>query len=222
MASLLRDPLFEISGQAPPPSKDFYYFSVTKTNVIWRWWKISMRTVERFCKPGQVKESFQDFLDDTKLQSQVSVVFGRRILEYSKALCQGHYNYLELLPDSLMLWIISYLELEDVGRLSQTSLRFRQLCASEGFWEQAVRQRCFTVTAEVASLSSEVGWRNIFFTNKLQLQKLISRRRLKTEKQPDELVADPSAEEAGSPAEKPGTNQASGAQEQFNPALSVI
>uniref|UniRef100_A0A672JF37 F-box domain-containing protein n=1 Tax=Salarias fasciatus TaxID=181472 RepID=A0A672JF37_SALFA len=174
MASLLRDPLFEISGQGPPPSKNFYFFAVTKTNVIWRWWKISVRAVDRHAKPGEVKESLQDFLHDTKLQSEVSLVFGPHILEHSKALCQGRYNYLELLSDSFILCIISYLELEDVGRLSQTSLRFRKLCESEAFWEQAVRQRCCTVSAEVASLAAEVGWRNIFFTSKLQLQKLIT------------------------------------------------
>lgn len=46
-----------------------------------------------------------------------------------------------------------------------------------------MRKCCNTVSDEVASLALEVGWRRIFFTSKLQLQKLISRRRLKTEEQ---------------------------------------
>lgn len=33
MASLLTEPLFEISGRAPPPNKNFYHFSVTKSDV---------------------------------------------------------------------------------------------------------------------------------------------------------------------------------------------
>lgn len=33
MASLLTDPLFEISGVGRPPNKNFYYFSVTKKGV---------------------------------------------------------------------------------------------------------------------------------------------------------------------------------------------
>ncbi len=33
MASLLTDPLFEISGRAPPPIKNFYHFSLTKSGV---------------------------------------------------------------------------------------------------------------------------------------------------------------------------------------------
>ncbi|XP_051253551.1 F-box only protein 36b [Dicentrarchus labrax] len=217
MASLLTDPLFETSGRGPPPNKNFYYFAVTRSGVIWRWWKISLRAVDRYSKPGEMKESHQDFLDDTGLQSEVSMVFGRHILQYTKALCQGHYDYLEHLSDSLLLRIINYLELEDVGQLGRTSRRFRQLCGSEEFWEQAVRRRCNTVSAEVASLALEVGWRSIFFTSKLQLQKLISRRRLKTEEQQGEQVSDPDTETEESLDESIDSDQTSGCEEESHP-----
>ncbi|XP_056246806.1 F-box only protein 36b [Seriola aureovittata] len=219
MASLLTDPLFEISGRGPPPNKNFYHFTVTKSDVIWRWWKISLRTVDRYSKPGELRESHQDFLDDTLLQSEVSMVFGRRILLYTKALCQGHYDYLEHLSDSLLLRIINYLELEDVGQLGRTSRRFRQLCGSEEFWEQAVRRCCNTVSVEVASLALEVGWRSIFFTSKLHLQKLISRRRLKTEEQQEGQVSDPDKEAEESPDESSETNQMSISEEESHPGI---
>ncbi|XP_070774927.1 F-box only protein 36b [Enoplosus armatus] len=219
MASLLTDPLFEISGRGPPPNKNFYNFAVTKSDVIWRWWKISLRAVDRYSKPGELRESHQDFLDDTWLHSEVSMVFGRQILQYTKALCQGHYDYLEHLSDSLLLRIINYLELEDVGQLGRTSCRFRQLCGSEEFWEQAVRQRCNTVSAEVASLALEVGWRSIFFTSKLQLQKLISRRRLKTEEQQEGQVCDPDTKAEESPNESPETDQTPGSEEESHPGI---
>ncbi|XP_061777098.1 F-box only protein 36b [Nerophis ophidion] len=189
MASLLKDPLFETSGRGPSTNKNFYNFSITKSNVIWRWWLISPRAVYKLSKPGQLILTYEDFLDDSKLQRELSSVFGRGILQYAKALCQGHYDYLERLPDPLLLWIINHLELEDVGQLARTSHRFRQLCGSEEFWEQAVRRRCKTVSAEVPSLAQEVGWRNIFFTNKLQLQKLINRRRLRGDEQKAEVTA---------------------------------
>lgn len=57
----------------------------------------------------------------------VSMVFGCQILQYTKALCQGCYDYLEHLSDSLLLRVINYLELEDVGQLARTSRRFRQV-----------------------------------------------------------------------------------------------
>lgn len=53
----------------------------------------------------------------------------------------------------------------------------------------------------MASLALEVGWRSVFFTNKLQLQKLLSRRRPKAEEsQEDPLPAsDPKSESDESP-----------------------
>nr|XP_019958839.1 PREDICTED: F-box only protein 36 [Paralichthys olivaceus] len=194
MASLLPDPLLEICGQGPPPNKNFYYLTVTKSHVIWRWWTISARAVDRYAKPGELRDSHEEFLDNTRLQSEVRMVFGRQILQYTKGLCQGHYDYLEHLPDSLLLWIINYLELEDVGQLARTSRKFRQLCGSKEFWEQAVRRRCNTVSVDVESLALEEGWRNIFFTSKLQLQKKISRRRLKIEEQREGQVSGESSE----------------------------
>ncbi|KAM7379065.1 hypothetical protein PAMP_004639 [Pampus punctatissimus] len=217
MASLLTDPLFEISGRGPSPNKNFYHFAVTKSDVIWRWWKISLRTVDRYSKPGELRESHQDFLDDNWLQSEVSMVFGRRILQYTKALCEGHYDYLEHLSDSLLLRIINYLELEDVGQLGRTSRRFRQLCGSEEFWEQALRRRCNTVSAEVNSLALEMGWRSIFFTSKLQLQKMISRRRLRFEEQQEGLVSDPDTKAEESPGESSKNDQGSSSGEESHP-----
>nr|XP_057923030.1 F-box only protein 36-like [Doryrhamphus excisus]XP_057924112.1 F-box only protein 36-like [Doryrhamphus excisus] len=209
MASLLTDPLFEISGRGPSTNKNFYNFVVTKSNVIWRWWLISPRAVYRLSKPGQLILSYEDFLDDIKLQRELSVIFGTGTLQYAKALCQGQYDYLERLPDSLLLRIINYLELEDVGQLGRTSHRFRQLCGSEEFWEQAVRRRCKTVSAEVSSLAREVGWRNIFFTNKLQLQKLISRRRLRGDEQRAEGTPGKRSE-TSHPDQKPTGSKPSG------------
>lgn len=58
---------------------------------------------------------------------EVSSVFGPHILQHTKDLCQGRFNYLEHLCDSLLLRIINYLELEDVARLGRASQRFRQV-----------------------------------------------------------------------------------------------
>ncbi|KAG7277395.1 hypothetical protein CRUP_033350 [Coryphaenoides rupestris] len=167
MASLLREPLFEISGQGPPPNKDFYHLAVTRSDVIWRYWRISLRNECRNAKPGEQIQPHGDYLDDSRLHSsQVRLVFGPGVLTYTRGLCQGHYDYLERLPDPLLLRVLAYLELEEVGKLGQTSQRFRK-----------------TVPAEARPLAAEVGWRRLFFTSKLQLQKLISRRRRRQQQQ---------------------------------------
>ncbi|CAL8311497.1 unnamed protein product [Gadus morhua 'NCC'] len=186
MASLLKEPLFEISAQGPAPNKDFYQLSITKSDVIWRYWKISLRNASRNAKPGEQRESHQDYLEDTRLQSQVGLVFGQGIQAYTLALGRGCYDYLERLPDALLLRILAHLQLEEVGALGQTSHRFRKLCSSEAFWEQAVRGHWETVPAEVGSLGLELGWRRVFFTSKLQLQKLISRQRQQLREEEEE------------------------------------
>ncbi|CAL1579361.1 unnamed protein product [Knipowitschia caucasica] len=180
MASLVKEPLFETSGRAPGQNKTLYYLAITKTEVIWRWWKISLRAVDRNTRPGEEKQSHQEMLEDSSFQSEISTVFGRDILDYTKRLCQGHWNFLEHLPDPLLLRILGFLELEDVGQLLRTSRRFWKLCQSEQFWESAVRQRCSTLPDDVVSLSRGIGWRRIFFTNKIQLQLLLNRHRVKT------------------------------------------
>ncbi|XP_067275580.1 F-box only protein 36a [Pseudorasbora parva] len=163
MASLLDEILFETAGQGPPPSKDFYQFFMTQKEVIWRWWKISVRTEFRGTPPGEIKMFHHDFLNDSKFQEQLAVVFGHTILEYTLGLCQGHFDYLERLPDQLLFKILSYMSIQDVGRLSQTSNRFKKICNSEEIWKQTVLCHCDMITEDMEMLANAMGWKNIFF-----------------------------------------------------------
>ncbi|XP_062380855.1 F-box only protein 36b [Sardina pilchardus] len=181
MASLIGGTLFEISGQGPAPMKDYFHLQITKTEVIWRWWKISLRSEST--KPGEFRESHSDYLENSMLQSQVRVAFGTRIMQHTQALCEGHFDYLERLPERLLLRIMTYLNLEDIARLGQTSHAFRKLCVSNEFWEHTFRAHYNTVPEGVEMLASELGWKTVFFTSKLQLQMQISRRRQMTEEE---------------------------------------
>uniref|UniRef100_UPI00398E4245 F-box only protein 36a isoform X1 n=1 Tax=Pristiophorus japonicus TaxID=55135 RepID=UPI00398E4245 len=189
MASLLRGIIFEISAQAPAPSKDYHHLLVTDSKVIWRWWKISLRSEFRNMKPWEQNSSYQDFLDDLNLQVHISVIFGNEILKYICNLCQHRFDYLERLPKGLLMYIISFLELEDIARLSQTSRQFEKACNSDELWAHIVSRYCDTITQEMRELSVEVGWKEIFFTNKLQLQKKIRRRRQRFAEDADDMMA---------------------------------
>ncbi|XP_057161430.1 F-box only protein 36 isoform X5 [Ursus arctos] len=79
MASWLPETLFEIVGQGPAPSKDYYQLLVTRSQVIFRWWKISLRSEYRSTKPGEAKESHEEFLDNSHLQ-ELSVLSPRYVL----------------------------------------------------------------------------------------------------------------------------------------------
>ncbi|GCC17507.1 F-box only protein 36-like [Chiloscyllium punctatum] len=179
MASLLKGTLFEIRAQAPAPSKDYHQLLVTDSEVIWRWWKISFRSEFRNVHPGEQVNSHQDFLDNYTLQVHIGVIFGNEVLKYVCNLCQHHFDYLDRIPNGLLMYIILFLDLEDIARLSQTSRKFEKVCNSDELWERLVSRYCDTITPEMQALASEVGWKEIFFTNKLQLQKKIRRRRQK-------------------------------------------
>ncbi|XP_004674839.1 PREDICTED: F-box only protein 36 [Condylura cristata] len=178
MASWLPETLFEIVGQGPAPSKDYYQLLVTKSQVTFRWWKISLRSEYRSTKPGEVRETHEDFLENANLQVQVALIFGGRILEYISNLCKGKFDYLERLSDTLLLRIIAYLDLEDIARLSQTSRRFAKLCMSDTLWEQIVQLACDNITSDMRALAMDIGWRQMFFTSKLQLRRQL---RLRTQ-----------------------------------------
>ncbi|XP_012497953.1 PREDICTED: F-box only protein 36 [Propithecus coquereli] len=179
MASWLPETLFEIVGQGPAPSKDYYQLLVTRSQVIFRWWKISLRSEYRSTKPGELKETHEDFLENSNLQVQIAIIFGARIVDYVFNLCEGKFDFLERLSDNLLLNIISYLDLEDIARLSQTSRRFAKLCMSDKLWEQIVQLACDTITPDMRALAEDMGWRQMFFTNKLQLQRQLRKRKQK-------------------------------------------
>ncbi|XP_077204935.1 F-box only protein 36 [Paroedura picta] len=181
MASLLPDILFEVRAQAPAPSKDFYQLLVNRTEVVFRWWKISLRSEFREARPGEFKESHDDFLDDPSLQIQIAYIFGPGTLDHILNLCQGKFDFLARLPDPLLLCIVAYLDLEDISRLAQVSHRFERLCNSDDLWEMIVQNLCGQITEEMTKLAREIGWKQFFFTNKLQLQLQLRRRRQKEE-----------------------------------------
>ncbi|KAL3057016.1 hypothetical protein OYC64_007490 [Pagothenia borchgrevinki] len=164
MASLLGDHLFQFSDQGPPPSKDFFQLIVSRNEVILTSWTISVRLGCRGAAPKQQKISHHDFLHQKKLQREVKALFGDRILEHTKLLCQGKFDYLERLTDDILLKILANLELKDTTQLAQVSQRFREICDSEKFWEQTVRNGCADFTRDMEGIAGAMGWRKMFFT----------------------------------------------------------
>ncbi|XP_054884787.1 F-box only protein 36a isoform X1 [Poeciliopsis prolifica] len=164
MASLLGEKLFEISGQGPAPSKDFYNFVITRNEVKLTVWTISLRRDSIFRAPKQVKSTFANFLQDKRLQEDISNVFGEKILVYSLSLCQGHYDYLDRIPEDLLLRIISFLQLKERFVLAQVSKRFKMLCNSEKFWEMLVKNDCPDYQPNMEDLAKALGWKLAYFT----------------------------------------------------------
>ncbi|XP_066474943.1 F-box only protein 36-like [Tiliqua scincoides] len=139
MTSLLQEKLCEIQTQAPPPSKDVHHLTVTKNEVLWKSWKISFRPRQEWTFPREVKKLHKDFLLDEQLHKQLQNIFGKTTLDYILNLCQGHYDFLVRMPDSLIIRILSFLNTDDIRQFSKTCKRFQQLCNTEEFWERMKR-----------------------------------------------------------------------------------
>ncbi|XP_001187528.1 F-box only protein 36-like [Strongylocentrotus purpuratus] len=191
MASLLPKDgvLLDITGQAPAPSKNFNEFKITTSEVIWRTWVITLRNDAKRLSPGATVEPLEDFQYDDRMQFDVGNVFGQGTLDYATLLSQGVFDYIMRVPQPLMLYMLSFLELEDIARMSQTCKAFYELCGAEALWEQIYETHCgTTVTDEMKSLAEEMGWKKMFFTNKLQLQVKL-RRHTQRIKSPDPSAA---------------------------------
>ncbi|XP_002132035.2 F-box only protein 36-like [Ciona intestinalis] len=173
MKSLFKNgELINVSEQAPSPSKDFVNLIVTMKEVIWRYWKINPQCLKSDVSiaPSENRQSHEDFPHDLDMHSEVKRVFGANMLVYVKQLCLGHFDYFVRLSNPLQILIMSYMELEDIASLSQTNKHFHELCNSEQLWEHIVESHCDTITPEMKLFAGEVGWKHVFFTNKLQLR----------------------------------------------------
>ncbi|KAL4647056.1 F-box only protein 36 isoform X1 [Arapaima gigas] len=208
MASLLGELLFQISEQGPAPSKDFYHLGVTKSEVIWRWWKISLRSEYRNTQPGEVKESHKEFMNNTSLQHKVRVVFGESILQYVIGLCEGRFDYLDRMPDPLILRIMAFLGLREVLLLRCMSSKYKKLCDCDKFWEQTARCHWGNLTPEMESLANILGWKKTFIAYKQheeeaeqqeKLEKEEDEQQEKLEKEEDEQQEEPQEEDEKQP-----------------------
>jgi len=54
-------------------------------------------------------------------------VFGEKTLEYVKELCDGNFDYFPRLSKTLQIYIISFVDLEDIGKLAQSCKHFREV-----------------------------------------------------------------------------------------------
>ncbi|KAB0380670.1 hypothetical protein FD755_008454 [Muntiacus reevesi] len=61
--------------------------------------------------------------------------------------------------------------------ISQARILEWVLCMSDELWEQIVRSSCDHITPDMQALAQDMGWRQMYFTNKLQLQRHLRKRK---------------------------------------------
>lgn len=164
-------------GQAPSPSKDFHQLVLNEKEVTWRTWRIAIRRDQRGLPPSQKKVTWDEFDDDTLLQSDISRVFGEETLKHVHAIVCG--DWLVRLPPRVIAHIASFLDLVDIVHLGAVCKLTRKICASDLLWEKKFMAYCDIVTDEMKTLAREIGWRKVFFANKLELRVKLRRQKAK-------------------------------------------
>ena len=171
--------LFEATAQVPSPSKDFTQIILTERGVVWRKWKITLRGISQGAAPAPSEEalSHEDFQYDSTLQGEIERIFGPEVLRQIKRILAGSQDELSKLPEKAMVQICTCLDLQSIMQLSRVNRHLREVCTSNSLWEKLYRIHQGVPSDEVSALAKEVGWKTVFFMNKLQLQKELSRRR---------------------------------------------
>ncbi|EDV21891.1 uncharacterized protein TRIADDRAFT_29750 [Trichoplax adhaerens] len=164
------------TGQAPAPSKDYHQLLVTHEEIIWRWWKISMRN-NAIVFPGETKIPSEDFDYDDRLQTEILRIFGKETLEEVRRLSMCKGDCLASLPLTVLMQIIASLPLEDILMLSQVNHYLRYVTSLDSLWKEVYINLCGAPNEEIRSYANENGWKKTLFTDKLKLRVQLARRR---------------------------------------------
>lgn len=173
--------IYEKSGQAPAPSKDYCQILVTTKGVAWRVWNITLRNTAKgwYPKPTEEIMTLEDFEYDKTLHQQLEIIFGPRCLEEVRRAIHAPVDPFSCLPIDLSIRVISCLDLQSINALSLVNRHFRELCNSEALWESLYAIHQGKPNGDVCVVGKNIGWKKLYFLNKLQIQKEISRLRRK-------------------------------------------
>ncbi|CAF3079165.1 unnamed protein product [Rotaria sp. Silwood2] len=173
--------LFEYGSIAPSPSKDYGHIEINFNEVIIRWWKITLRNIEGSIYPCQIRNNYEDFSNDEIAQREICRIFGKEILDYCLNIIYGNIDWFKYLPLNIKIKIFSYVNLDDIPRISSVSKLFRSISRHNDLWKIFyIRQHGYQLFKNkyFIHLAKIYGWRRLFFTNKLKLQMELRRQSL--------------------------------------------
>ncbi|XP_065177854.1 F-box only protein 36-like [Sycon ciliatum] len=176
--------LYEASGQAPAPSKNYYQVLVDENFVTLRWWPISFH-LGQHARPGEKRIPLADYADDSRTRDDVKSNLGANVEEKVSRLARGINDLLCNLPQDILVKILGDLDLTSLQRISCCNTYLNEVCSCNALWEKIYLQNHGWASEDLHALASEITWKKVFFMNKLQLQMLLSRRRRAASAGPD-------------------------------------
>jgi len=176
--------LFERRGQAPAPSKDYHQILVTEEHVTFTTWRICLRKGPHSSNPTKIKMTHEDFFYDTQVSSSIRSIFGKETLIYIQGIVNK--DWLMRMEDPVLIRIFSYLDLSDIFHVTPVCRHFRTICNSNELWMSIYKIHCLSVKKDMFSLGDQIGWKNMFFTNRIQIRKAASRLKRSEEREEKE------------------------------------
>ncbi|KAL9987420.1 hypothetical protein ACROYT_G001723 [Oculina patagonica] len=161
--------MFETSGVGQAPSKDFFSLIVMPESVIWRTWKITLRSNKSLpSETIQLKHVFTADSSGTRLQGEIRRVFGEETLNYVLSLVTQ--SWLPYLKSDILIEILVQLDLLDIARLAQVCRALHNVCSCDALWRKLYVKQFVIISPEIYSIAEDVGWKRAFLVNRLKLQ----------------------------------------------------
>ena len=111
------------------------------------------------------------------MQEEVKRVFGPDSFSRIESIVTGCRDFLTCLPERVMHKILLHLDLQSILNLSYTSRFMQKFCNADSLWKDLYSIHHAAPTPDILELGKKLGWKKIFYMNKIQLQMELSRRR---------------------------------------------
>ena len=177
--------LAEDTGQDPAPSKDFCQLIVTERGLIWRRWRISVRNLNRkgaASTPTETSVTIDEFNFDKSLQDEIERVLGSDTLQRVLRLIGGFDDFFSRLPEKMLFLVASHLDLASIHHFSKVNKYLHSVCNSDRFWQTIYKVHNNAPSADIVAVATDLGWKKVFFMDKIHLRKESSRRQRSTGK----------------------------------------
>jgi len=160
--------IYRASRQMNSPSKDFVSLEMTQSEIIINLFRISPSNLKMQSTSGIKTTKIQcSEFKDGDYHDEIRFYFDQQTIQNILDRINGKIDHLNLLPDPLKYRIISHLPIEDVNSLSLTNQSFYRLCNSDKTWLKKFEN----ITEELLNLGDEIGFKKLYFMNKMDLQR---------------------------------------------------
>lgn len=126
----------QLYSTSPAPKRDYHGLTITNKHIILNSWDIS-RGPHVF--PRRKKTLLEDFPTDRWFMNEIEFLFGSHVVEYAVRLATGERN-LQYLPETLVLYIVRMLAVNDILHLRQLSKIFFEICNTNSIWKIIFRK----------------------------------------------------------------------------------